>query len=79
MRNGTCPECGSDDIHSNAELKGATKRAHHIRIDVWRGPVPLNVYVCGNCGYVRTYIAKEQDLRILTEKWPRVMVSGEVR
>ena len=78
MRNGKCPECGSDNIYSNTELRGLSKGQNIIRVDTWRYAAPLDVYVCGNCGYVRTYIVNANALRIITEKWPRVIVS-EVR
>jgi len=32
----------------------------------------LDNFVCGQCGYVQSYVAKEKDLAAIKKKWPLV-------
>jgi len=70
MKDGKCPECGSDDVHSNIGLP--TNQGNAIRIGIWSSPIPVDIYVCGNCRCVRTYVAGPYALKKIVEKWPRV-------
>jgi hypothetical protein len=70
-----CPECGSDEIYyargvgSNWMQTG--NATNHILIS--QGFTPLraavDTYVCAGCGYVRTFISKQQDLEKITSNW----------
>ena len=37
---------------------------------------PLDNYVCGNCGYVESYISNPAKLSRIAEKWPRHIPGG---
>ena len=74
----TCPECGSDNIFYS---KGASTNfllgsagVNHILISQGQFPLKaaVDTYVCGNCGYVRSFISKMADLERITENWSRL-------
>jgi ribosomal protein S27AE len=73
MKNGTCPLCGAKEIYSGAAVKG--KAGMHdsncIPVSIFRA-APLNNYVCGQCGYVQSFVAREKDLAAIKKKWPLV-------
>jgi predicted nucleic-acid-binding Zn-ribbon protein len=75
MRSGICPKCGSSDVYAGTELgynKSGSNYSNTIPISFWY-TAALDNYVCGQCGYVESYIAKESDLRRIREKWPLVL------
>lgn len=70
MKSGRCPKCGSTDVRSKP---GAGKYGHHGRIPSGWGldaGVPVDRYVCVDCGFVETYVADEKHRRKIREKWP---------
>ncbi len=73
MRSGTCPKCGSSEVYCGTEVgyKSGSNYSNTIPISFWY-TAALDNYVCGECGYVESYIAKESDLKRIREKWPLV-------
>jgi rubredoxin len=73
MKNGTCPLCGGKEIFSGAEVKGKSGMhdSNCIPVSIFRGAT-LDNFVCGQCGYVQSFIAKEKDLAAIKKKWPLV-------
>lgn len=72
-----CPECGSDNIYynigANSSLMGLEGTNELL---ITQGLVPaiaaLDVYVCGDCGAVRTFVSEQEALRLIAEKWSRL-------
>lgn len=78
MRSGICPKCGSDEVYAGTEVtfKSGPYSTNTIPINFW-GNASLDNYVCGECGYVESYIAKDSDLRRIRNNWP--LVNGRKR
>lgn len=74
MKNGTCPLCGAKEIYSGASVKGKSGMdfSNTIPVSALHAAV-LDNYVCGQCGYVQSFIAKEKHLLLIKRKWPLVM------
>jgi len=73
MKNGICPNCQGKEIFSGAAVKGKAGMnfSNTIPVTTFRAAV-LDNYVCGQCGFVQSYIAKEKDLSAIKKKWPLV-------
>ena len=73
MKNGICPNCQGKEIYSGAQLKWKTgmHESNTIPISLMR-MAALDNFVCGQCGFVQSYIAKEKDLAAIKKKWPLV-------
>ncbi|MBN2346573.1 MAG: hypothetical protein JXO51_09320 [Candidatus Aminicenantes bacterium] len=74
MKNGTCPLCGAREVYSGAAVKGKSgmHQCNTIPLSTFFAAV-LDNYVCGHCGYVQSFIAKEKHLAAIRKKWPLVM------
>ena len=57
MKDSVCPKCNASEIYSNVNIKRIG--SNRLFVDVWTGEVPLNVYMCRNCGYIEYYVAKQ--------------------
>ena len=73
MKNGICPRCGGKEIFDGSGVanKSGMHNSNTIPLSLFR-TAALNNLVCGQCGYVESYIAKEKDLGIVKKKWPLV-------
>ncbi len=73
MKDGICPKCGSHAVYSGVDvlMKGGGHGANTIPITSFTG-ARLDNYVCGECGYVESYIADREKLEKIIDKWPRV-------
>lgn len=73
MKKGICPVCGGKEIYSGMTVKG--KAGMHdsncIPVSIFRAAA-LDNFVCGQCGYVQSYVAREKDLAAIKKKWPLV-------
>ena len=74
MLDGICPKCGSTEVYAGTNLgyKSGSNYSNTIPITFWH-TAALDNYVCGQCGYVESYIAKDSDLARIREKWPLVI------
>lgn len=64
MKSGICPECGGREVFQ--------RRGHYSNINVmWMHP-RLDVYVCGDCGYLAEFISGEQHLKHVRNNWEAV-------
>jgi hypothetical protein len=74
MKKGICPICGGKEIYSGAQVKGKSGMHDHncIPVSFFR-VAALDNFVCGHCGYVQSYVAKEKDLIAIKKKWPLVL------
>ncbi|MEL6308413.1 MAG: hypothetical protein AAFN11_11305 [Chloroflexota bacterium] len=64
MRNGTCTECGSDEIYMRSGW------FHNIVVAFL--PPRTRVYVCGTCGYLAEFIKEDSNLEHVRKNWGRV-------
>ncbi len=73
MKKGICPKCQSKEVYSGTRLskKSGFYNSNTIPLSGLRSAV-LDNFVCGNCGYLESYIAKERDLLAIKKKWPLV-------
>ncbi len=74
MKNGICPLCGGKEIFSGAKVRFKTGMhySNTIPVSMFCTAV-LDNYVCGQCGYVQSFIAKERHLATIKKKWPLVI------
>lgn len=73
MKKGICPRCGGKEIFNGSAVvnKSGNHGSNAIPVTFFR-IAALDNYVCGHCGYVESYIAKEKDLVAIKKKWPLV-------
>jgi ribosomal protein S27AE len=73
MKNGTCPLCGAKEVYSGAavKMKMGMHYSNTIPVSALRAAV-LDNYVCGRCGFVQSFIARDKDLALIRRKWPLV-------
>jgi len=73
MKNGICPRCQGKEIFDGigVSYKSGMHQSNTIPVSLFR-MATLNNFVCGQCGYVESYIAKEKDLASIKKKWPLV-------
>jgi len=73
MKNGICPRCGGKEIFNGSSVSNKTGMhfSNTIPVSLLR-TATLNNFVCGQCGYLESYIAKEKDLASIKKKWPLV-------
>jgi predicted nucleic-acid-binding Zn-ribbon protein len=69
VRSGTCPKCGSTDLHSHETTSSAIGRLVNFPQPGSTANVAIEVYVCGACGYIEQYVADPQDLGRLSKEW----------
>lgn len=74
MKSGTCPKCGSNEIISEAPLRGSDSIPPYISIVepeppnrpfVWMPKSEqsqFKAYICGACGYTEFYAIRHQAL-----------------
>lgn len=65
MKTGTCPVCGSDNIYTNWAMSPANERIwrsyHYDVLTIARGrEARLEQYICGDCGFVQSYVAPDR-------------------
>jgi len=73
MKNGICPRCQGKEIFDGSGVfnKSGMQHSNTIPVSLFH-MAKLNNFVCGQCGYVESYIAKEKDLATIKKKWPLV-------
>lgn len=73
MRKGVCPKCQSREVYCGAKvgMKSGWNNSNTIPVTGLKAAA-LDNYVCGSCGYVESYIAKEKDLAAVRKKWELV-------
>ena len=73
MKTGTCPKCDSREIFSGARvaLKKGPFGSNSIPIGL-TSIAALDNFVCGECGYVESYVSDPQKLIEIARKWEKV-------
>lgn len=71
MKSGTCPKCGSADIFAGTDVfpKSGPFSCNAIPISL-TAMAPLDNYVCAECGYVESYVARQEDRATIRRRWP---------
>lgn len=73
LRSGLCPQCGSERVRSGRRIPGKEGDYGANRIPVTATiAVPLDNYICLDCGYVESYILDRTALNLIEQVWPRV-------
>lgn len=76
MKNGVCPKCSQNTVHSSKEgLKYHSAGAIYVQNLKSVFVMPLKDYtnyVCTSCGYYETYITDEGKLEEIAGKWDKV-------
>jgi predicted nucleic-acid-binding Zn-ribbon protein len=67
MKTGKCPKCNSRDIYK----KSTYSQRSNLSVSTFK-QARLEDYVCTKCGYIETYVLKEDDLKKIRDKWKRV-------
>ena len=73
MKTGTCPKCSSDEIFSGAgiALKKGPFGSNSIPVGL-TSIAALDNYVCGECGYVESYVSDPKKLVEISRKWDKI-------
>ena len=77
MKTGTCPKCNSDEVFSGAgiALKKGPFGSNSIPVGL-TSIAALDNYVCGECGYVESYISDPKKLVEISRKWDKIDLEG---
>ncbi|MCP4630663.1 MAG: hypothetical protein GY850_45190 [bacterium] len=72
MKTGTCPKCSSDEVFSGAgvTLKKGPFGSNSIPVGL-TSIAALDNYVCGECGYVESYVSDPKKLAEISRKWDK--------
>jgi len=78
MKNGKCPKCGSTEIFAARDLplKSGPFGSNSIPISL-TSMAALDNYVCVGCGLVEHYVADEQKLKEISQKWKQVNAEND--
>lgn len=68
MKNGRCPKCESQEVHSVATIRND----FGVPLGIMSVGSATKLYVCVQCGYVEIYILDSTDLPKIAAKWPKV-------
>ena len=73
LKEGLCPQCGSERVRSGAAIEGKEGLRGGNRIPI-NGVihVALDNYVCVDCGYVESYISDRSILNRIAKEWTRI-------
>ena len=80
MKTGTCPKCSSKKVLSGADipLKKGPFGSNSIPIGL-TSIAALDNYVCGECGYVESYVSSQSKLAEISRKWNAVETEDSSR
>jgi len=80
VKQGKCPRCGSEAVHSGVEVlpKSGPFGSNSIPISIV-SIAALDNYVCTDCGYLERYIADAEKLKEIVKKWPKVRETSRER
>ena len=75
LRAGECPSCGSERVHTGADIAGkeGLRGSNRIPIDA-QFAVALDNYVCVDCGYLESYVTDRRALNRIQKHWQKVPV-----
>ena len=73
MKEGKCPKCNADNVYCGVEVypKSGPFGSNSIPISI-TSIAALDNYVCVECGYLERYIAEDEKLQQIADKWRKV-------
>lgn len=73
IKHGFCPRCGGTDVRSGAHIPGkeGLRGSNRLPLSHTRH-VPIDNYVCPQCGYTESYIQDRNVLNRIASEWQRV-------
>lgn len=70
MKRGKCVKCGSSNVRRGPKPNPWKNSTGMIPLgSAWGTNVGVRHYVCADCGYAETYVAKDEDRDKLRQKW----------
>ncbi len=77
MKDGICVKCGFNDVYFNPKAGEMMNpygiNAIPVKLTVFTSSTAvLDNYVCGQCGYVESYILDNRKLQEIARTWVRV-------
>jgi len=75
VKDGICPRCKSTQVYSSANMRNRTENSSTIPLSLLRS-IPLENYVCINCGYVESYVSDQEMLYRVKDIWNKVPPNG---
>ncbi len=73
MKRGFCPKCSSAAVKSGARIPGKEGLNGSNRLPLSHTQhIPLDNYVCPQCGYTESYIQDRSTLNRIASEWQRV-------
>ena len=78
MKSGQCPKCGLRDVCCNTNRKFPALNTITLGTGIGVNRYAcLDTYICTNCGYLESYVAKPEDLSYIKQEWASVEVSSD--
>lgn len=71
MKRGICPKCGSKAIYKNERWLGEYRTMMQLG---WLSQAKLADYICVECGFIESYLARPKDARKVARRCTRVSV-----
>jgi hypothetical protein len=78
-----CPECGSDNIHCDFGVNAKAtfyREGNTIFLNRFGKRAMVDLFVCVDCGNIRSFVSSDEVLRHIRDAWPRadsVMPGGD--
>lgn len=73
-----CPDCRSDNMRCDIGVASRSTDPRFANILIYgqgvfvAKAVPVDTFICGDCGSIRTYVSDEGVLQYINDHWPRV-------
>jgi len=73
LKDGLCPRCHTNQVYTSMNLrnKSGSYSSNTIPLSFFRS-IPLDNYVCVNCGYLESYIAEPEMLLRIKDIWNKI-------
>lgn len=70
MKSGKCVKCGSANVRRGPKPNPWRHSSGMVPLaTAWGTSVGVQQYVCVACGYVETYVARDEDREKIRRKW----------
>jgi predicted nucleic-acid-binding Zn-ribbon protein len=77
MRNGICPKCSAQTVHSQTSgVFFGNSNGFHVRTAQLDRSTPFVSFVCTTCGYFENYVADRSKLAAVAQSWDKVPVEA---
>jgi len=75
MKDGKCPKCNSNTVHSKLNGMNLGEGGIHVYVSSEWASKPVRGsrhYICTTCGYFEVYIEDKAKLEAVTKDWRKV-------